>query len=500
VSEREGSDDLTRTVVRGAGFAGAGYAVTQLIGLVSYVAIARLAPPSTFGTFAAASIVVGFATIFAESGMQAALIQRKDRIEEAAATAVYATLAAGVGLSLLALLCAPLVGLFFRSHEIGVVSAALAAVLFLNSATVVPDAMLQRRFSFVRRVVVDPLNMAAFGLVAGIGLAAGLGVWALVFAMYASGATRVVAAWAFVRWRPQLRLASLAMWRELASYARHVVASELLRQVSNIGNTALVGRALGTAPLAQFRFGQRLATQVATPLVMANAYVLFPAFARIADDEQRFRSAALRAVRLLVAVALPVSLALIPLGPDLAVLLFGEKWRPAGSVLAALSGFTASVGITQIAMEIFKAANRPQLLPRIYGALAVASLTLMAAFLPLGATGVALGLSIAGVVVAAYALYALARLLRWSAKDISRALTPTALAGAGMVGLMLGFEHFAFDAEPSRLLLRALLFLVEAAVAAIAYLSLLAVLSPATLAEVWQLASSSLRGTAYRRS
>ena len=308
--------------------------------------MARLAGPEVFGAFAAATALPGFASLFAESGMQGALIQRRDRIEEAAATAVIATFAAGIGLSLVALAMAPLVGLYFDDSEIGLAAAALSGILFLNAITAVPDALMQRRFSFLRRVIVDPLNMLTYGIVSTVLLAAGLGIWGLVIGLYAATIVRVLAAWVLARWRPQLRLASFAMWRELVSFGRHVVASEFLREIGAMVNIALVGRVFGVAPLGQFRFGHRLAAQATTPIVVASAYVLFPAFSRIADDEERLRSAALRSFRVLAVAVFPISLALVPLGAQLVLLLLGDQWEQAGRILAALCGMTAALPLT----------------------------------------------------------------------------------------------------------------------------------------------------------
>ena len=69
--------------------------------------------------------------------MGAALIQRQDRLEEAAATATVATFVGGVALSLLA----------------------------LNAAAVVPDALLRRRCSFLTNVV-DPSTRSAGAIAA----------------------------------------------------------------------------------------------------------------------------------------------------------------------------------------------------------------------------------------------------------------------------------------------------------------------------------------------
>src|SRR5438105_14796717 len=91
---------LTRIVVRGAGLAGAGHILTQVISLVAYLALARLATPHEFGQLAAGSIVVGAGLLVSEAGMLAAVVQRRDRVEEAASTALVATVLGGILLSL----------------------------------------------------------------------------------------------------------------------------------------------------------------------------------------------------------------------------------------------------------------------------------------------------------------------------------------------------------------------------------------------------------------
>jgi O-antigen/teichoic acid export membrane protein len=477
--------NLAQKVVRGTTLAGAGFAITQLIGIFSYVLIARLAPPATVGAFAAASIVIGLGTTLAESGMQAALIQRRDRLEEAASTALVATVLAGIGLGILALAGAPIVGMFFNSREVGVASAVLSGVLLLNAMTVVPDALMQRRFSFLRRVVVDPLNMACFGVTAAVALAAGMGIWGLVLATYIAGLIRVVAVWALARWRPRLTFVSLTMWRELATFGRHVVAGEFLRQVSSFGNVALVGRVLGAAPLGQFRFGYRLATQTSAPLVTASAYALLPAFARIAADEARLRAAALNALRVLCTITFPVSLILIPLGRDIAVMLFGEPWAESGEILAALWGLTGSIPVTQLATEVFKAAGRPEFVLRTYAISSLLSLALMGAFLPLGVVGVATGLSVASLSTTAYALHALGDVLKIKARQIARELVPSAVASIAMLGIVLVFERFTPSLDPITSIG------VELSIATAAYLLLLRLTAPHLFSQLLRLATFS---------
>ena len=138
-------------------------------------------------------------------------------------------------------------------------AAAISGVLFFRTLAVVPDALLQRRFSFFRRLVVEPAAAIAFGVTAVILTANGLGVWGLVIGQYASVIVEAGLAWGLVRWRPQLRLASYGMWRELIAYGRHALVATTMIRVGQEIPVFLLGRFTGTAALGQFRYATRIA-------------------------------------------------------------------------------------------------------------------------------------------------------------------------------------------------------------------------------------------------
>ncbi len=492
-SRKGAPDGLGTTVVRGAGLGTAGYFLTQAITLGFYVVLARLAGPAVFGAFAAAWIVVGLSSFFTDSGMSSALIQRNDRLDEAAATAVLSTLATGFGLGLIALALSPLIGLYFHSTEIGLLAAALSGVLLLNAATVVPDALLRRRFSFVRRVVIEPMIALTYGIVGVVGLTFGLEAWGLVLATYAAGSVRVAAVWIFNRWLPDLRKASFAMWRELARYARHVALSELLRELNGVANIAVLGRFLGIPSLGAYRFGWRMATEAASPLA-ASAYMLLPAFARIAHEKGRLQRAVLQSARLFSAIVFPVSVALLVLGEQIVVTLLGETWREAGLVLSGLAGVTLAQAFVLLAVEVFKAADRPDLLPRTAIISTFGSIILMIVFLPFGAAGVAVGVSIAFLLSALFAWRELGRVLELPLRTLGGALMPSALAAGGMGAALALLVAFGAKVDDQSTLVRIAWLAVELGVGFLVYFALLAKLSPATRADLQQVARRLRRG------
>jgi PST family polysaccharide transporter len=475
---------LRHAAARGAGVAAASFIGVQVFMFVAYVVLARLAPPSVFGTFAAGSVLMGVGGLFSESGMSAALLQRGDDLDEAASTAFASTLIGGVLLALAALALSPLVGLLFHSRKIGEISAAVSGYLILNSLTIVPGTVLQKRLA-LRRWIVDPIAALAFGFVSAAGLALGWEEWGLVAGFYASGVTLAAGYWVAARWLPNRHQISFAMWRDLAGYARHILASELLREAMRVTNTAAIGRTLGPAPLGQFRFSWRLVSQAVAPAMTANAYTLQPAFVRLAHDHARRRTAALASFRLVSIVAFPLAALFLPFGEPLAVLLFGEAWRAAGPILVALVGMGLALPMESVSSEIFKASGRPDILPRMHVLWASTSIVLILLLVRVdGAVGVGIAWSISTGLTALYALVNVVRVVELRPAELAGAIVrPLASALAAALAIV-GCNATAFDGRPTTGIAGAVWLLAELLAGGILYFALLALVAREALAEL----------------
>jgi PST family polysaccharide transporter len=482
-TERQ-SPGLAGVVMRGVSFAGAGYGSSQILTFATYLALAKLVTPAEFGIFAAGSTVAGVGTIVGESGMLAALIHRRDKLEEAFNSALLATAAGGVLLTILGVATSPLVGLYFHSSTARDVAAVMAGTMLLRLIALVPDAHLQRRFSFFRRVIIDPLSVLAFAAGAVTGGAYGLGVWSLVIGTYAAALVNVIAAWALAGWRPHPSRASFAMWRELARYGRSVVGAEFIRRVTMEIPVVLLGRFSGAGALGQFTYSFRVATQPLRALVNVGGYVLLPAFSRIATERERFQMAVLRALRWVSAASFPVGLLLVPLGAPAVVIVFGARWRDAGYGAMALAGYCAALSLDSLASEAWKAYGRPDMLPRMHGLSLLLSAICVGALVPFGLVGVTIGMSVSAIGVAAYAIRGMSTALGMPLGRMQREIWPAALASVLMAGGLYLLEHFVVHSDRHGTVLGLLLLAAESALGAIAYLGLLSVLAPATMREL----------------
>lgn len=482
-TEPERVGPLARVAQRGALLSGLTLVLVQGTSLLSTLILARLLSPEEVGLYAAGTVLAGFLTVATEGGLRAALVQRQTRIDDAADTVFYATAASGLVMSLVALASAPLISMIFRNPAAGEIAAVTSGMLVMHGFTNVPDGLMQRRFNFRRRLIVDPLRSVTFGVVTIACAAGGLGVYALVFGNYASTGAWLAGTWLLARWRPGRGRPSITLWRELARFAYPLVVQNVVRNLRGSTQAALVGRALGEAALGQYRYGRRLGELPGTAVVEIGSYVLFPAFARLAGEPDRLLQAFLRALRWVWFGAAPATALLVTLGEPAVVVLLGERWRDAGTFMVAMAGYGAGVAVQSVALEAIRGSGRSRLLNWVSAAQLVLGVGLVLALMPLGLVGVGLAISAASLVVAVLVLALARTVVPFSVRDLVRLLVPPA-TGALVASVVVGpLERFVLGAAGHGTTLGIVILLGHVLAFAVVYVAVMLPLDRAAIQE-----------------
>jgi O-antigen/teichoic acid export membrane protein len=421
--------------------------VVQAISLASTLLLARLLSPAEVGIYAAATVLNGFLMMFSESGLYVALVQRERDVDDAADTVFWATTANGVLMGLLALAAAPVVGLVFGNQLVGHVAAITSGMLLMHSLTNVPDALMQRRFNFKRRLIIDPSRALAYAAVT-VGLAAlGFGVWSLVIGNYVSLAVWLISAWVLARWRPGRGRPSIRLWRELARFAYPMLVQNVIDQIRQTIETMLVGRTMGATSLGYYRYGRRLALIQVTAVLEIGSYVLLPAFSRLAGDPERLQRAFLRALRWIWFAAAPVTALIVGLGEPAVVVLLGERWRGAGVFLMAVAGHGLGMALHFLSSEVIKGSGRSGLLNWQSAINLPLGVGLILALLPFGLVGIGLAISVTDIALGLVALGLARKVVGCSMGDLLWRLVPAVIASLVALAAVVPFEHLVTHSD-----------------------------------------------------
>ncbi|WP_300016054.1 oligosaccharide flippase family protein [Pseudonocardia sp.] len=470
--------ELSTTVRRGAAVSAVTLGLVQIVSLVQTLILARLLSPEEIGLFAAGTVLSGFLIGFSEGGLRGALIQREDRVTDAADTVFWVTAASGALLAVASLLVSPLVGDFFQDDTAGVIAAVSSGTLLMHALTNVPDGLMQRRFNFKRRLIIEPSRVLAYAVVSVSLAATGYGVWALVIANYAGLTVWLVGTWWLARWRPGVGRPTYRLWRDMARFAAPLLAEGMVGRIRTGAETSLVGRTLQADTLGQYRYGQRLSMIPALAIVQIGSYVLFPAFSRVAGDPERLKAAFLRSLQWIWVASIPIAGLTLAVGEPAVVLLLGEEWRGAGLAVMAMSGYGVGVALQASGSEVIKASGRSSLLNWTTVTSLVVGIGLLAALLPLGLLGVGLAISISEIVIGVVLLVLVRRVVPFSAGRMAWLLTPPTIA-AGVAMVAIGaLERQVLRADTHGTFLGILLLFVESLAYLVVYLLVLGVIAP----------------------
>ena len=343
------------------------------------------------------------------------------------------TAAGGLLTSLAALAAAPVLGYVFDNDLVAAVAVSTSGLLLLESLTHVPDGLMQRRFNFLRRLVVDPSRAIAYPAVAVALAAAGFGVWSMVLGQYAAVIVWLIGSWSLGRWRPGRGRPSVRLWRELARFAYPLTIASIVMYVRETAQITITGRALGEAALGNYRYGVRIGMLPGIAVFEIGSYVLFPAFSRLAADTDRLHAAFLRALRWIWFAAAPVAALTVALGEQAVLVVLGHPWRDAGLFLVALAGSGLGLALQAVANEAIKAAGRSALFHWTSATELVLGVGLVIVLLPWGLVGVGLAISVTEI-TCGIVLLALAKpIVGYRFGSIVRILAPPAVAAS--VGL-----------------------------------------------------------------
>ncbi len=466
----------------------------QIISLGQTVALARLLTPEQIGLFAAGSVTTNFVSNVVEGGLRAGLIHRDDRIADASETVFRATLATGLVMSLASLAAAPVIGMLFDSRSAGVVAASMAGGILLFSLTNVPEALLQREFSVRRRLIVGPTVATVFALVSVTLAALGFGVWSLVIGTYASTVAWVLTLWLICDWRPGRGRADMEMYREMVRYGAPLAIGTFAEQFVKAVQAVVTGRFLSVHSLGLFRYGERMAQIPVGVIIDVGANSLFPAYARISSEPERFRAAYLQALGLVVTVGAFMAGGLAALGVPLVVVVLGETWRGAGVVLVFMAGLGLGTALSTSA-EALKGAGRTGLLNWVTMIDVVLGISLVVVMTHLlGLVGVGLSISITSL-VGGLCLVAMTRSvlgLGWG--QTLGAIVPQVVVAVVTAGVVYGVETVLFRSSEQPVWLGLLLLLADGLIYLVVFGVGLRLLAPATFGLVAGVVASGLTG------
>lgn len=305
------------------------------IAFITSLVLARFLSPELFGISAAVAVVFAVIPLVADLGFNDALIQRRPlRDEDVTIPFVIATALGLVATALIVIFAEPICGwLGIGNHESFLI--AVACTVPLSIPLAFQDAMYRRHLKF-RVLAIRSFLATMLGGIAGIACAvAGFGLWTFVVQAWLGAA--IMATWLFWRplWKPTWRFAPQTVV-PLLRFGLPTLAMRIVDFVSTRLIDILIVTQVGLVAYGLFALGSRLYQTLLQLLQGAFSKVAFTLLAKISDDRSRIVNAYEETVSIAASAISPVFVLLALVAPELADVLFDERWAAIADIMRPL--------------------------------------------------------------------------------------------------------------------------------------------------------------------
>ena len=419
----EKSQSLTARTVSGAAWSAIGSIGQQLFSLVGTVILARLLAPADYGLVGMAMVVIAFVMVFRDLGTSAAVIQRPVLTDEFVSTLFWINLLFGLGACFTGVLLAPAIAAFYQTPALAPVMRALSLSLFTASFGIVPAALLSRQLAFRKIALAEIACIATSTTLAVVMALRNHGVWSLVIANLVRTAIESVLFFALCSWRPRFFFRPAEI-RRVYSFSANLVGFQLVNYFTRNADKLIIGRYLGSASLGHYQLAYQLMLYPIQSITGVLGRVLFPAFAQVQDDHQRFRPAYLQACVTIATLTFPMMLGLTAVAGPFVEVFFGPKWRPVGMLLTVLAPVGMVQSVASTVGGIYMAKGRTQLMFRVGTAASILVVASFALGLRWGVLGVTTAYAIVSITITPFLLHIAISLIELPLSTLIRKLAP----------------------------------------------------------------------------
>lgn len=387
----------TKEAIKGISWVTAFRGVSRGIAFTRTIILARLLTPSQFGLVGIATIILGLVEMLTETGINIFLVQEK-KIDKFLDTAWIISIIRGFIIAILIAATAPLVAKFFKSTESYQLLLLISLVPiirgFINPAIVSfqKELAFDREFRFRLSIfLVDSLTAIILTFITR-------SATSLIFGFIIGALVEVALSFIVVLPKPVFRF-NLSHAGEIFHKGKWVTAFSLTNYAFQNGDSAVIGRLLGSFSLGLYQVGYKLAN-IPTEVVDSISRVTFPVYTKIAGDKTRLKRAFFRTIAGVAILTIPFGIILLLFTRELVLLSLGEKWLEVVPTLKILAIFGVVRAIYACASPLFLSVKKQKYVTAVtlvsFGGLIISIIPLISRF---GITGGALS-ALTGVTLA----------------------------------------------------------------------------------------------------
>lgn len=322
--------------------------VSFLMNMAQTTLLARLLTPDDFGLVAMVTAITGFATIFKDFGLSAAVIQKENLQQSDVSAAFWLNVFVCLGISLVIALLAPLMVYIYNEERVFSITLVLAVSVFITGLSIQHSALMKRQMLLKSLSLVQLMSVAG-SILTGVVLAwFGFGYWAIIISNVVFALLLTIALWITCDWRPSFTF-SREKARAFLRFGAGVTGFDVVNHFSRNMDNFIIGRYVGSGALGIYSNAYKILMLPITQLRNPLNGVALPALSSLTNDKVKYASFFSRYLFLLAFLSMPIIMYSALFADELILILLGDQWVESAYIfkILAAAAFIQTVFSTQ---------------------------------------------------------------------------------------------------------------------------------------------------------
>jgi len=319
--------------------------------------LARILLPDEYGLVAIITVFISIADIVVQSGLNTALVQRKNTENIDYSTVLLASIALGIISYFLLFLLSPYIAYWYGESQISLLLRILGVNLLIGSIYSVQIAYISKNLNFRANFISSLVATIISGMLGIIMAILGFGIWAMIVQQIINQLISVLILCFYTK-KIFLIKFSLERLKILFSYGWKVMISSIIATLTENMYNATLGKLYDIRTVGYYNRGHQFPTVLCSSANATITSVFLPVMASEQDEKEQVKYITRKGVQNTCFFIFPMICGLFAIAEPMVKVVLTDKWLPSVPFLRLECLYYLTLPIIYVQGQATKAIGR----------------------------------------------------------------------------------------------------------------------------------------------
>ena len=309
--------------------------ISQTFSWAVTIILARILVPVDYALMDMATIFTGYAALFSELGLGAAIVQKENLDNDELSSIFWLGLIFSSLFGISCFILAYPTAMVFSQERLIPLTQTVSIIFFLNGLVIVPANILRKQMQFKKIGIIETAGIIVSSAFMVIIAHLGGGVWTFIWGHIIRDFIKTILYYRIARWWPSFHF-SFFVAKQYLQFGLAISLGNSFKYVSEKSDRFFAGMSWNAQALGYYSFALTISGIVNEKIKSIVNQVSFSAFSKLQNEKEKFNSLYLQLTRVIFSMVMPLYLGGFWCANELFTVIFGSKWDNAVFFFKAL--------------------------------------------------------------------------------------------------------------------------------------------------------------------